>query len=219
MLICSLPSSAPTGATPSGVWKNPKWLAPCSAASRGRERELAQVVQAHHAWRHPGNAAGLLGLLAPEHVKHLGHRHAKAGPVTLGCARVRCENVDGQRAAVLAHLDAHSDRVAAAAHRGHVVLRVDAIDVDQLQREPETIAGGWAAHQAHQELTVGRQAAHQRGADIAKGRLAGDVGSQRPFRPGGLDGRTGNPVGSPGRVDDAALQADAARADDVGLNH
>ena len=182
-----------------------------------RQLEVAQVVQAQHARRHPGDAAQLLGPLHLEAVDHLVHRQAHALAVAVDAVvGVGRENVHRHRAAVGIHLHAHDHRVGAVPA---VVGGVDAVHVDQLQRVAKAVSRLRPAHAPDQKLAVARQAAHQRLAQVAQRLPARHVALARPLAPGLLDGRIGQAVGLARPVLHAHLQADAARADHVVLDH
>ena len=174
-------------------------------------------MQAQHARRHPGDAAQLLGPLHLETVDHLVHRQPHALAVAVDAVvGVSRENVQRHRTAVGVHLHAHDHGVVAVPA---VVGGVDAVHVDQLQGVAEAVACLRPAHAPHQELAVTRQPAHQGFAQVAQRLPARHIALAGPLAPCLLDGRIGQAVGLARPILHAHLQADAARADHVVLDH
>jgi hypothetical protein len=122
----------------------------------------------------------------------------------------------GYRAAVGVDLHPHDDGVGAVAA---VVGGVDAVHVDELQPKVEPVSSISATHHAQEKLAISRQPAHHGFAHVPEMLVAGDIGNGLPFVVRALDGGAGQAVGLARGVFDADLQAHAARADDVVLDH
>nr|WP_167394945.1 hypothetical protein [Variovorax boronicumulans] len=177
------------------------------------------MVQAQHTGRHPWDAANLLGTLDLETMNQVFARQANTLPRgARPVVRMRFEDVNCHHPAIRIDLHTHDDGIARRVLYA-VVRRVDAIHIDELQREVEFVARIGAAHHAHQKLAVARKSADQRFAHVAQGLTTGNVAHRLPTKKGGLNRVIRQLVRRARCALDAGLHDKAGRPHHVGFDH